>query len=297
MISLELKQVPHVRSWIAALLIVSLALAGLHPVYADQPVTRSQGIHLNIGDSLAVKSDQSSIQQVFLEGNFSAASVTKPAHYPANDFEIQALNPGTYELRVMFDYPSDYQVNLFVKSSDTGMFDNRTTYYLSGGAFELDVNATFDSPSNLPAIVVAPVSPWDSFVGWMGNFGQAFPLWVKALYLVLGIQFLGVGGLWIRRETKKKEATTQRLDWGDRAYLWLDVLYKFLAVSFVAIVAIMGGELLILFVLRFMFLATITLLSLWDLFVIGFAAGAIIIVYLIRFTLEKAFDLKPVGDE
>jgi hypothetical protein len=87
------------------------------------------------------------------------------------------------------------------------------------------------------------------------------------------------------------------LDSGDKAYLWLDIIYKFLLASFVAIVAIMGGELILLFVLRFMFLVSLDLLSLWDLFVVGFAAGAIIIVYLIRFTLEKAFDLKPVESE
>jgi hypothetical protein len=120
---------------------------------------------------------------------------------------------------------------------------------------------------------------------------------VKLLYLILGLQFVGVGGLWIRRETRKKETTAQRLDIGDKLYLWLDVVYKFLLVSLGAIVAIMGGELVILFILRFMFLVTINLLSLWDLFVVGFAAGAVIMVYLMRFTLEKAFDLKPVEDE
>jgi hypothetical protein len=59
----------------------------------------------------------------------------------------------------------------------------------------------------------------------------------------------------------------------------------------------MGGELILLFVLRFMFLASFSLLSLWDLFVVGFAAGAVIIMYIIRFSLEKGFDLKPMGDE
>lgn len=246
---------------------------------------------------MAVQSDRSSIQQVFAEGNFSAANLTKPTHYPGNDFEIQASNPGRYELRVIFDYPSDYQVNLLTKSSGASSSNNNTTYYLSGGAFELDVNATFSArPSEIPSIVTPPISPWSSFVGWVGRFGQAFPSWVKVLYMVLGLQFFGVGGLWIRRETKRKEETAQKLDLGDRVFLWLDVAYKFLAVSFVAIIAIMGGELLLLFVLRFMFLASLDLLSLWDLFVVGFAAGAIVIVYVIRSTLEKAFDLKPVED-
>ena len=104
----------------------------------------------------------------------------------------------------------------------------------------------------------------------MNSFGQAFPVWVKILYLLLGVQFFAVGGLWIRRESEKKERTAQHLDTGDKIYLWLDVAYKFLLTSFFAIVAIMGGELILLFVLRFMFLASFSLLSLWDLFVVGF---------------------------
>ena len=120
---------------------------------------------------------------------------------------------------------------------------------------------------------------------------------MKGLYLALGLQFFVVGALWIARESKRKESAGQRLDLGDKGYLWLDIVYKFLVVSFAAIIAIMGGELLLLFVLRFMFLASLDLLSLWDLFVIGFAAGAIVIVYLIRFGLEKVFDLKPVEDQ
>lgn len=265
--------------------------------FADQPVTRTQVIQLNVGESLVVQSDRTSIQRVVLEGNLSAANLIKPAQYPATDFELRALNPGSYGLRVIFDYPNDYKVNLFVRDSAANIVKNSSMYYLSGGAFELDVNATFNPRPEKSAIVTPSVSPWDSFVNWMGKFGEAFPLWVKLLYLVLGIQFFSVGGLWIRRNTATKDATTQRLDAGDRAYLWLDVAYKFFLVSFVAIVAIMGGELLILFVLRFMFLASLDLLTLWDLFVVGFAAGAVIMVYLIRFTLEKAFDLKPVEDE
>jgi hypothetical protein len=49
--------------------------------------------------------------------------------------------------------------------------------------------------------------------------------------------------------------------------------------------------------LLFMFLASPNLLSLWDLFVVGFAAGAVLIAYLVRFTFEKAFDLRPMEDD
>jgi hypothetical protein len=59
----------------------------------------------------------------------------------------------------------------------------------------------------------------------------------------------------------------------------------------------MGGEVLVLFILRFMFLASLNLLSLWDLFVVGFAAGAVVIAYLARFLLEKGFDLRPTEDD
>jgi hypothetical protein len=203
-----------------------------------------------------------------------------------------------YQLRVLFDHPSDYSINLDVRQGGTNAVENSTSYYVSGGSFELDVTAYF--VANAPDAAGAPLSslsPWDNFANWMGSFGQAFPVWVKVLYLLLGFQFLAVGGLWIRRASGRKEAATQRLDAGNKAYLWVDVAYKFLLTSFVAIVAIMGGELILLFVLRFMFLVSLSLLSLWDLFVIGFALGAVMIVYMLRFILEKAFDLKPLEDE
>jgi hypothetical protein len=280
-------------------IVLPVAAACSQAVFADQgPIhTASVSIQLNVGDSLVVHSDHLSIQQVFVEGNLSAADLTTPTQYPTNDFEVNASTTGSYVLQVVFNQSTDYTVNLFARKGASKSVSNSTAYYISGGSFELDVSAFFN-PRPVDTILAVPSqSPWDSFVGWMGSFGQAFPLWVKALYFFLGVQFLTVGGLWIRRETSRKEGTTQRLDSGDKAYLWLDVVYKFLLVSFVAIVAIMGGELILLFVLRFMFLVSLDLLSLWDLFVVGFAAGAVIFAYVIRFTLERAFDLKPVEGE
>ena len=278
-------------------LILTLTSVSLQVALAEQTIARKQEIQLNVGESLVVHSDQNSIQRIFIQGNLSSANITKTSQYPANDIEIVAFNPGGYEVRVFFDYPGDYKVNMFVKAVDDSMTRNNTTYFLSSGTFELDVNATFNSRPNDITMVSPSVSPWDSFVNWVGKFGQAFPFWVKLLYFVLGTQFFAVGGLWIRRETSRKESGGQRLDAGDRAFLWLDVAYKFLLVSFVSIVLIMGGELLMLFMLRFMFLASLDLLSLWDLFVVGFAAGAVIMAYVIRFVLEKVFELKPLEDE
>jgi hypothetical protein len=283
--------------YLLLVIILPLLMAGIQATMADQPLVRTESVQLTVGDSLVIRSDHLTIQQVFVEGNLSAAQLTKPGEYPANNFELQASASGGYEVRMIFSQPTDYTVNLFVEQGGTNAVQNSTSYYLSGGTFELDVSAYFN-PKPVDITAIAPsISPWDSFADWIGSFGQAFPLWVKALYLILGVQFLVVGGLWIRREAASREGTPQRLDSGDKAYLWLDITYKFLLSSFVAIVAIMGGELILLFVLRFMFLVSLELLSLWDLFVVGFAAGAVIIAYLIRFTLEKAFDLKPVESE
>jgi len=283
--------------YLLLMIVLPLFMAGIQTVRADQPLVRTEAIQLTVGDSLVVRSDHLAIQQVFVEGNLSAAQLAKPSQYPANNFELQSEASGGYEVKMIFSQATDYNVYLLVEQGGTNTVQNSTSYYISGGTFELDVNAYFN-PKPVNTTAIAPsISPWDGFVDWVGNFGQAFPLWVKALYLILGVQFLAVGGLWIRREAASREGTAQRLDSGDKAYLWLDIMYKFLLASFVAIVAIMGGELILLFVLRFMLLVSLNLLSLWDLFVVGFAAGAVIIAYLIRFTLEKAFDLKPLESD
>jgi hypothetical protein len=273
-------------------IIASLQLVSGEP---QQAVIRTQRLELSVGDSLIIRSDRNSIQRVLVEGNLTNATLTKPAQYPANDFAITTKSPGTITLKVYFDYVSDYGITLAIQTTDVSSAHSNDTYYMSGGPLELDITAVFD-PRPTPADVTPSVSPWDSFAGWMGKFGEAFPVWVKVLYLVLGVQFFAVGGLWIRRETSKRESGAQHLDNGDRAFLWVDIAYKFLLVSFLAIILIMGGELLVLFILRFMFLVSLDLLSLWDLFVVGFAAGTMIIVYLVRFTLEKAFDMKPMEE-
>jgi len=277
--------------------ILPTALARFQIARADQSLVRNETVVINAGDSLVVQSTRPAIQQLFLEGNLSAATVDKPAQYPSDYFQLNASSAGTYDVRVFFNQSSEYTIDLLVRQGGTNAIENSTSYYVSGGAFELDLTV-YVNPSLEEAVAQASsTSPWGSFSDWMGSFGQAFPDWVKALYLLLGVQFFVVGGLWIRRASTRKEGSAKRLDGGERAYLWVDVAYKFLVASFVAIVAIMGGELVLLFVLRVMFLVSLNLLSLWDLFVVGFALGAVIIVYLIRFVLEKGFDLKPFEGE
>lgn len=274
-----------------------LAILTVPSVLADQTIVRSQNVQLTVGDYLSVESDQTSIQRIFAVGNLSSTSLSRPESYPTDGFTLTASAPGSYYLRVLFNYTRDYSVSVVVESAQSAATNHTTTYFMSGGPFELDLNATFTSRQVSVAVPITEESPWDSLAGWMGNFSEAFPLWVKLLYLGLGLQFFIVGGLWIRRESSRKESAGQQLDAGNKGFLWLDIAYKFLLVSFVAIIGIMGGELLILFILRFMFLVSLDLLSLWDLFVVGFAAGILVMVYLIRFTLEKGFDLRPLEDE
>lgn len=262
-----------------------------------QSITRSQDIQLYVGDSLVISSDQNSIQRVFLQGNLTSAIIMKPAQYPANRFEIAAFNPGVYDLKVLFDLQTDYSVNLHAQPANQTRRTNSTSYYLSSGPSQLDIKATFVARPNIRPVVLASDSPSASLANWIGKFGEAFPIWVKLLYLLLGIQFFAVGGLWIRRETARRESSPQRLDFGERAYLWLDIAYRFLLASLIALVLTMGGELLILFILRFMFLVSLDLLSLWDLFVVGFAAGAVVLVYLVRLGCKRILDMEPVEDE
>ena len=289
------------HAFFSPLIVLTLALvlilAGPQLAKADQTPIRSETVQLNVGDSLVLQSNRLSIQQIFIEGNLSAAIVEKPSRYPTDYLQLNSTVPSLYQLQVIFNQASDYNVNIFIRQNGTNAIENSTAFYVSGGTFELDLNAYFNPNPTKAVLQISSTTAWDGFANWVSSFGQAFPLWVKAIYLVLGMQFLIVGGLWIRRESAKKEAATQQMDVWDKAYLWLDVAYKFVLASFVAIVAIMGGELILLFVLRFMFLASISLLSLWDLFVVGFAAGAVVITYLIRLTLGKAFDLKPLEDD
>ena len=325
--------------WLFAAFAIILSASTFCLAVADQQslITNAQEIQLYVGDSLIVTSNQNSIQRIFLQGNLTAANYTQPPRYPTNSFTLSSSEPGTYDLKMLFDLQTSYLVKLYVLSnqsvvthslsgfqlsggqpkpnpnpnpnpdhpnpepyllaSNQSLTTNSTSYYLSGGPSELDVSATFLPRSYTAFAPASAESASASLVEWIGSYGQAFPLWVKLVYFVLGIQFFAVGGLWVRRESSRKESTEQQLDAGNKVFLWFDIACKFLLASFLVIIVIMGGELLVLFILRFMFLVSVDLLSLWDLFVVGFAAGILVIASLIRFALEKGLDLKPLEEE
>jgi len=160
--------------WLIAAATIILSVPTLHPILADQqsPITNALDVQLFVGSRLLVASDQNTIQRVLLQGNLTAANYTQPAQYPTNDFELTSSNPGTYDLRVLFDWKVNYIVNLYVQSNQSAITystpeylpsggqpkpnptpnalapnqsatTNSTSYYLSGGAFELDLEATF----------------------------------------------------------------------------------------------------------------------------------------------------------
>jgi len=289
-----------------------------YTVHADQQViTNTQGVTLFVGDSVTVKSDQNSIQRVFLQGNLTAANYTQPAQYPIDQFTFTSARPAELTLKVFLNYSSGYKVNVQTSNQSTmystpshllpgvspflqfsnASTTNSTTYYLSGGPSQLEIDATFLAHLQSNASSLSSQSPSAGLLNWTGNFGDAFPLWVKLLYLALGIQFFAVGGLWIKRETGKRQSGLRKLDFADKLYLWVDIALKFLLISFLALVLVMGGESLILFILRYMFLISINPVSLWNLFSLGFALGAVLLVYLVRFALGRTWDLKPLDDE
>jgi len=256
-------------------------------------VERSETIDLHTGDWLLVVSNSQSLQSVEIRGNLSAAKLASASHYPANGFNLTSYVQGHYSTRLAFDYPSEYEVTLLAKESNVTTKEV-ASYYLSSGQLLLTIDLDFKATA--PIALSSHVSTWDDFALWTGRFGDAFPLWVKLLYVLLGIQFVAVGYKWIRFENdaRRDNSSLSRFDGGNLLYLWSDVLYKFLITAFLAIAAVMSGQFVLLLLLKFMFLAQVDMLSLWDLFVLGFTAGIAAIAYAFRLSLEKSFDLKPL---
>jgi hypothetical protein len=257
------------------------------------PVERSESVDLHTGDWLSISSDRESLQSVEIIGNLSAASFPSALRYPTNSFNLTSYAQGQYSLRLTFDFPSEYNVFILVHNS-SALRKEVNSYYFSSGGLLLTVDLDFKAPD--PISLGSNATGWDCFANWTTRFGDAFPLWVKLLYAVLAIQFIAVGYRWIRfeNESRQDKSSMSRFDRGNLLYLWSEVFYKLLLTAFLAIAATMSGQFILLSVLKFMFLAQVNMLSLWDLFVLGFAAGIAVIAYGFKLCLEKSFDLKPL---
>jgi hypothetical protein len=257
------------------------------------PVERSESVELNTGDWLSVSSNRESLQSVEIRGNLSAAIFPSIVQYPANSFNLTSHAQGQYSVTLTFDFPSEYEVFILVRESNAARKEVNSYYFSSGGLL-LTVDLDFKSPD--PLTLGSHTSGWNDFASWTTRFGDAFPLWVKLLYTVFAIQFIAVGYKWIRfeNEARRDKSSMSRFDRGNLLYLWSEVLYKLLLTAFLAIAAVMSGQFILLSVLKFMFLAQVNMLSLWDLFVLGFAAGIAAIAYAFKLCLERSFDLKPL---
>jgi len=275
----------------AALLVMGLVTT---LVYAESnSVERSESVALHTGEWLSVSSNRDSLQLVEIRGNLSATKFSSSSGYPTNSFNLTSNAEGHYSIGLTCSYSSEYDLTISVLTS-SGVKQEKASYYISSGQLLLTIDLDFKAPDSVSPI--ASSSPWDSFAGWTTRFGDAFPLWVKLLYLLLGVQFAAVGYEWIRfeRSAREDDSAASKLDRGNLVYLWSEIFWKFLLTAFLAIAAAMGGQLILVTVLRFMFLAQVNMLSLWDLFVLGFAAGIAAIAYVFRLCLEKSLDLKPL---
>jgi len=268
------------------------SIAGLAHAQAPSP-ERSESIDLETSNWLLISSNRESLKSVDIRGNVSAARLASPVRYPASSFNLTSGFQGQYSIKLTFDYPSEYEVNLLVDEGN-GLRKQVASYYFSSGQLLLTISLDFKTPDLIHS--GTNTSVWNDFASWTARFGDAFPFWVKLLYAMLAVQFVAVGYRWIRFENERRgeNSAPSRFDRGNLFYLWSEILYKFFLTAFIVIAAMMSGQFVLLMALKFMFLAQVNMLSLWDLFVLGFAAGIAAIAYVFRFCLEKSFDLKPL---
>lgn len=252
-------------------------------------------MNLYAGNKLTISSTQQAIKSVIVRGNLTAATVSNRT-YPAKNFTLTTNSTQIYTLNVLLSYPSTYTTAIVISDPLAGSSSQYTSYYVSAGDLNLTVFAVFQpAPSNGGGV---PLS-WSSFFGWFGQFGSAFPLWIKVLYAILGAQFAFVGYRWIKFEDDKRrvEGHLPPLDRGNRIYLWIDVVFRTLLAGFIISLALMLGETIVITVAQYLFFVTLNLFPLVDLFSLFFVAVLGLIIYLAREGLDKFLDLKPMMED
>ncbi len=275
---------------LALILLASILSSGSAAAPSPQ-----ENVSLYAGNKIIVSSTQPAIKSVIVRGNLSAASVSN-ANYPAKNFTLTTNSTQLYTLNIWLSYPSTYTASIIINDPIAGSNTLYTSYYVSAGDMNLTIFADFQpAPSNGGGV---PLS-WSSFFGWFGQFGSAFPVWIKILYTVLGAQFAFVGYRWIKFEDEKRriEGHLPPLDRGNRIYLWIDVVFRTLLAGFIISLALMLGETVIITVAQYLFFVTLNLFPLVDLFSLFFVAVLGLIIYLAREGLDKFLDLKPMMED
>jgi hypothetical protein len=282
------------RRWILVALALVILTSITTSAYAAAP-NPQENVSLYAGNKLIISSTQQSIKSVIVRGNLSAAIVSN-VNYPSKNFTLTTNSTQIYTLNVWLSYPSTYTTAIIINDPAAATNSQYTSYYVSAGDVNLTIFATFQpAPSNGSGV---PLS-WSSFFGWFGQFGNAFPLWIKILYTILGTQFAFVGYRWIKFEDEKRkiEGHLPPLDRGNRIYLWIDVVFRTLLAGFIISLALMLGETIIITVAQYLFFVTLNLFPLVDLFSLFFVAVLGLIIYLAREGLDRLLDLKPMMED
>ena len=280
--------------WILLALALVLTASILSPGYAAAP-SPQENVSLYAGNRLIISSTQQAIRSVVVRGNLSATIVSNVT-YPAKNFTLTTNSTQLYTLNIWLSYPSTYTTAITINDPVSRSNSLYTSYYVSAGDMNLTIFADFQpAPSNGGGV---PLS-WSSFFGWFSQFGNAFPLWIKILYTILGAQFAFVGYRWIKFEDEKRriEGHLPPLDHGNRIYLWIDVAFRTLLAGFIISLALMLGETVIISVAQYLFFVTLNLFPLVDLFSLFFVAVLGLIIYLAREGLDKFLDLKPMMED
>lgn len=278
----------------SVVLLFSIALLLANPARAQTASPQETAV-LYSGDTLILISNQPAIERIVLRGNLSAATVSSIT-YPARNFTLTSNASETYIVNAWLTYPGPYTAGVVLKSSEDGSTTQLPSYYVSNGDLNLTVTAVFEPRPGADGGV--PVG-WSAFYDWVGQFGGAFPLWVKVLFLFLGAQFAFVGYRWVRFEDERRriEGHLPPLDRGNKAYLWTDVLFRGLLTAFAVSLAVMVGEALIILLAKYLFFVDLSIVSLVDLFSLFFVAALGSIVYLVREGLDRLLDLKPIMED
>ncbi len=290
------------RNTIIIILAMAVAVLLVEPVLGTTNPQAS--VNLNADNILTIRSDQTSIQNVVIEGNITAASYSN-GPYPSRNFTLTTNTSQQYAqthtlqyiLNVTFNNGlSSYSVFVETKVPSTGAISQITSYYVSSGELDLTVTAVF-SPG--PTTVTGPPVGLNSFYDWLTQFGGAFPLWVKILYFILGIQFAFVGFRWIKFEDERRrlEGHLPPLDRGNKLYIWTDIAFRGLLTGFAITLIVMIGEVVVTLIAQNLLFVNVAFLSLFDFFSLFFVVLLASLVYLAKEGLDRFLDLKPMMED
>ncbi len=277
------------------MILVTLQASGLVPIPHGATLSPQESVTLYTGNKLILQSDQTAIQRVVVRGNLTAASISSGT-YPAKNFTLSSNATELYTLNIWLTYPGPYTTIINVRDPSAGATSQVASYYVSSGDINLTITAIFQASP--PSGAGAPIT-FSSLFNWMAQFGGAFPLWIKVLYSVLGVQFAFVGYRWVRFEDERRrlEGHLPPLDRGNKVYLWTDITFKALITGFAVSLAVMVGEVLVILIAEYLFLINLSLISLVDFFSLFFVAVLGTLVYLAREGLDRLLDLKPMVED